>query len=95
MAYDETPLPLKGHTMSNSEKLSFLTRAALAVDAKMNRTPADGEVATTESKNSVKAVLIGAGVLAAAGVTTTIFVVRNVRKAAGEMETPSDENIED
>lgn len=82
--------------MSNSEKLTFLTRAALAVDAKLGRTPAEGEVATTESKNSVKAVLVGAGVLAAAGVTATIFAVRRLNTIAENMEgQPEDENIED
>lgn len=82
--------------MSNSEKLSFLTRAALAVDAKMNRTPADGEVATTESKNSVKSVLIGAGVLAVALAVPVVIVVKATKKAITEAEESiSDENVED
>lgn len=53
--------------MSKTEKPSFLTRAMIAVDQKMGRTPADGEVATPEAKAEVKNALIGAGVVVATG----------------------------
>jgi hypothetical protein len=81
--------------MSETKKLSFLTRAAMNVDAKMNRTPADGEVATTESKSTVRQALVGAAIVAV-GTSAAIYAFCKVTaKAVIEEETNSEETTED
>ena len=79
--------------MSNPEKPSFLTRAMQNVDKKMNRTPADGEVATPEAKADVKNALIGAGLIVAVGVSFVLGF--KSFKASNEEESTSDETTED
>ncbi len=80
--------------MSNPEKPSFLTRAMINVDKKMNRTPAEGEVATTESKADVKNALIGAGLVAAVTVSF-VLAFKTIVKSTVEEVDPSTEIIED
>jgi hypothetical protein len=83
--------------MSNTEKPSFLTRAMQNVDKKMGRTPADGELATTESRTDVKNALIGGVVLVAVGTVAVMTALKFAAKAVVEnMDgTPEDETTED
>lgn len=82
--------------MSKIEKPSFITRAMINVDKKMNRTPAENESVTPESKADVKNALIGVGVLVTMLAVPVFFVVRATKAVIEETEeTTSDETTED
>jgi hypothetical protein len=81
--------------MPDTQKPSILTRAMQNVDRKMGRTPADGEITTTESRTDVKNALIGAAVIAGLGTAAIFAALKFTAKAVIEEETASDETIED
>jgi hypothetical protein len=80
--------------MSDSKKPSILTNAMQIVDAKLNRTPAEGEETTPETKTAFKRIAIGAGLIVA-GTAGLIVAVKLGMKSVEEENATSDENIED